>query len=244
LSRIRRGYAAAGFKKIIETFGLCEGTNIKDNIYAVFEGRMHRLIVSPWLNQGRTARNKVTEIENKIWLERLRRREHDAFAELVQRYQQHVFMCCHSLGLDANEAEDVASETFLAVWKSIESFGGKSKLSTWLWSIAYHKTMDFLRQRQRTWEHIDFEDEAAATAEQGGALEAGLENEIVWSAVKKLPQPWPLAVVLFYREEKNIAEIADIMDVPENTVKTYLHRARQKLKESLKGFWRDKSQCA
>ena len=203
---------------------------------------MHRLMVSPLLNWRGTARNKVTEIEDRSWLERLRNREHDAFAELVQKHQQKVFLCCYTLGLDAHEAEDVASETFLAAWKSIESFGGRSKLSTWLWSIAYNKTMDFLRQRRP--EPIYSDDEAAVNTEPSEAMEAGLQSEIIWSAVERLPQPWPLAVVLFYREEKSIAEIAVIMDIPENSVKTYLHRARQKLQESLKGLWRDNSQCA
>jgi RNA polymerase sigma factor (sigma-70 family) len=178
-------------------------------------------------------------MEDSTWLERLRRREHDAFAELVQSHQQQVFLCCTALGLKAGEADDVASETFLAAWKSIESFNARSKIGTWLWAIAYHKAMDFLRQRKP--ESPYPESEMAAPAEQASALETGQRDEAIWSAVNKLPQPWPLVVILFYREEKSIAEIASIMDIPENTVKVYLHRARNKLKESLKGIWRDES---
>jgi RNA polymerase sigma-70 factor (ECF subfamily) len=207
-----------------------------------FEGRMHRLIVSPLLNWSRTARNKVTEIENRSWLERLRKRDHDAFAELVRTHQQDVFLCCYSCGLDVHEAQDVASETFLAAWKGIESFRGTAKIGTWLWSIAYHKAADFVRQKQQTGNI--YSDDIAAEVDKEDATETEQRDEIIWSVVKGLPQPWPLAVILFYREEKSIAEIAAIMDIPENTVKVYLHRARQKLKESLKGLWRDESQCA
>jgi RNA polymerase sigma-70 factor, ECF subfamily len=183
-------------------------------------------------------------MEDTIWLEQLRKREHEAFAELVQRHQQEVFLCCYSLGLGSDESEDVASETFMAAWKSIESFSGRSKLSTWLWSIAYHKAMDLLRQKRQMAERINSDEQIAADTEPGSATEAGLRDEIIWSAVKKLPQPWPLVVLLFYREEKCVAEIAVIMAIPENTVKTYLHRARNKLKKSLNGLWRDESQCA
>jgi RNA polymerase sigma factor (sigma-70 family) len=181
-------------------------------------------------------------MEDTNWLERLRRREHDAFAELVQKHQRQVFLCCSIFGLDGHEAEDVASETFLAAWKSIPSFNGKAKLSTWLWSIAYHKAMDSLRQKQPIIENLNPDDQIAAKSNRSHAVETD-RREIIWSAVKQLPQPWPLVVILFYREDKSIAEIAAIMDIPENTVKIYLYRARQKLKESLNGLWRDESQC-
>lgn len=181
--------------------------------------------------------------ENNIWLGRLRRREHDAFTELVQRHEQQVFLCCYSLGLNVHECEDVANETFLAAWKSIESFSGESKVSTWLWSIAYHKTMDFLRKQGQAPETVCLDEHMAEYTGPGGKLEAEQQSEIIWSAVKELPKPWTLAVVLFYREEKSISDIAQIMEIPENTVKIYLYRARNKLKESLNCLWKDGSQC-
>jgi len=177
------------------------------------------------------------------WLERLRAREHSAFAELVQRHQQQVFLCCFTLGLDAHQAEDVAGETFLAAWKSIPSFNAKSKISTWLWSIAYHKTMDFLRKKRPAPEGIYYDEQVVPDTDSSRPLETASRDEVIWSAVKNLPQPWPLVVILFYREEKGIAEIAAIMDIPKNTVKVHLYRARQKLKESLNSLWKDESQC-
>lgn len=62
----------------------------------------------------------------------------------------------------------------------------------------------------------------------------GKETErIVWEAVERLPKLWAMAIILYYREQKSVADIAEIMDTNENTVKTYLFRGRRKLKEIL-----------
>ena len=70
-------------------------------------------------------------------------------------------------------------------------------------------------------------------------MSAGLESKeqavVVWQAVERLPRLWAVATVLFYREEKNVKEIAKIIRVRQNTVKTYLFRSRKKLKELLAG---------
>ncbi len=64
-------------------------------------------------------------------------------------------------------------------------------------------------------------------------MEGKEEGKIVWNAVKQLPRLWAMAIILFYREEKNLKEIAKIMRVRQNTVKTYLFRGRKRLKELL-----------
>ena len=105
-----------------------------------------------------------------------------------------------------------------------------------LWSIAYRKGIDCLRRNRRERQLEDGqENEIAAGMEHvPTVVTEGKETEqVVWEAVERLPRPWRVAVVLHYREEKAIADIAKIMDTRENTVKTYLFRGRQKLREML-----------
>jgi RNA polymerase sigma-70 factor (ECF subfamily) len=64
----------------------------------------------------------------------------------VRIYQDMVFACCRTVGLREDEIEDAASESFLAAYKSIKKYSGKSKLSSWLWKIAYHKALDYRRK--------------------------------------------------------------------------------------------------
>jgi len=170
------------------------------------------------------------------WLRLLRSGDHAAFAEFIDKYKETVFLCCRRLGLREDEAEDVASETFLAAYKGLSRYSGRAELSTWLWSIAYRQGINYLRKNRRQWQLEPELDERIADSKQRGPAAAVQRREIekiVWEAVERLPRLWAVAVILHYREEKRISDIAKIMRIKENTVKTYLFRGRERLKEML-----------
>jgi len=140
------------------------------------------------------------------------------------------------MGLSEDEAEDVASETFLAAYKGLRRYAGRAELSTWLWSIAYRQAVSFLRKNRRGRLPEGEPDGQIADGNNCGpaAVLQGKETEkTVWAAVDRLPRLWAVAVILFYREQKSIADITKIMRANENTVKTYLFRARERLKTAL-----------
>jgi len=170
------------------------------------------------------------------WLGRLLKGDHAAFAEFVDKYKEMVFLCCRTLGLREDEADDVASETFMAAYRGISRYRGQAKLSTWLWRIAYHQGVNYLRKNRRVKQLLaEPVGQLADSKEQrpAAALQQREEERIVWEAVGRLPRLWAMATILFYREEKNVKEIAKIMRVRQNTVKTYLFRGRKRLKELL-----------
>jgi RNA polymerase sigma-70 factor (ECF subfamily) len=174
--------------------------------------------------------------QDKNWLRLLRGGDHDAFAQFIDKYKETVFLCCRSLGLRQDEADDVASETFLAAYKGLRWYAGRSELSTWLWTIAYRQAVNYLRKNRRSWQLEDeLEDQIAGNREQGpaAALQARETEQVVWEAVENLPRLWAMAIILYYREQESIADIAKIMRVRKNTVKTYLFRGREKLREIL-----------
>ena len=170
------------------------------------------------------------------WLRLLRSGDHGAFAQFIDKYKETVFLCCRRLGLREDEVEDVASETFLAAYNGLSRYSGRAELSTWLWRIAYRQGVNYLRKNRRQWQlEVEPDEQIVGSKEQEPAATAqGRETEkIVWEAVERLPRLWAMAVILHYREEKSIADIAKIMQAKENTVKTYLFRARARLKEIL-----------
>lgn len=172
------------------------------------------------------------------WLRLLRRGDHGAFAQFIDKYKETVFLCCRKLGLTEDEAEDVASETFLAAYKGLSRYSGRAELSTWLWSIAYRRAVSYLRKNRRQWQLEAEPDESRQVGsdkeqEPAAAIQGKETEKIVWEAVERLPRLWAMAVILYYREEKSIIDIAKIMQAKENTIKTYLFRARQRLKKAL-----------
>jgi RNA polymerase sigma-70 factor (ECF subfamily) len=175
--------------------------------------------------------------QEEDWLRRLCSGDHGAFAEFIDKYKESVFLCCRRLGLREDEVEDVASETFLVAYNGLRRFGGRAELSTWVWSIAYRQAISYLRKNRRL---VQLESEgeeqiAGREAEPVAAVQGMETQQVVWQAVERLPRLWAVAVMLYYRQEKKVADIAEIMQTNENTVKTYLFRGRERLKNMLTG---------
>ena len=99
------------------------------------------------------------------------------FADFIDEYQQVTFLCCKTLGLNETEAEDVASETFLAAYKKLDKFRGQSKLSTWIWKIAYYKAIDYIRKNRRDLRVLDEIDDQLAD-KKIAQVAAELENKV------------------------------------------------------------------
>jgi RNA polymerase sigma-70 factor (ECF subfamily) len=183
------------------------------------------------------------------WLGRLLAGDHEVFAEFVDEYKETIFLCCRTLGLREDDVEDVASETFMAAYKGIGRYRGQAELSTWLWAIAYRQSVNCLRKNRRENQLLtdppflplargrgaNSGNIQALALPQLAELESKEQAELVWEAVERLPRLWAMATVLFYREEREVKEIAKIMRVRQNTVKTYLFRGRGRLKELLAG---------
>ncbi len=132
-------------------------------------------------------------------------------------------------------AEEVLDDTMLVVWNRPDSFNGKSKLSTWIFAIAYRKALKALRREDQP-----LEDEHARSRPSG---EAGPEQqygyrqvrETLMTAIDDLSADHRAVVALCYFQELGYREIAEIMDCPVDTVKTRMFYARRRLKENLSG---------
>jgi RNA polymerase sigma-70 factor (ECF subfamily) len=157
-----------------------------------------------------------------------------AFAELVSRYRDRVFRLAVSiLGQGfAGEAEEVAQEVFLRVHRGLASFRGDAQFSSWLYRIAFNQAVNLKARVRYRAPHVG--DEALQEMPAPGAspldrLHAARRNSVLWSCMEELPEVYQSALRLHYWMGESVAEIADLIGVPENTVKSYLHRARRLL---------------
>ena len=161
----------------------------------------------------------------------------EAFAALYQRYEKRVFQYLMTVVNDATLAEETLVEVMLALWKGLKTFQGQSKVSTWIFGIAHHKAVDALRkvtsqQRGGTPLH-----EIAETAESGhNPYEEAQQQRMATLTNQALttltPDHREIIHMAFY-EELSYPEIADLLHIPVNTVKTRVYYAKQQLKKSL-----------
>ncbi|HKB26191.1 MAG TPA: sigma-70 family RNA polymerase sigma factor [Methylomirabilota bacterium] len=171
-------------------------------------------------------------------LDRLRRGDPRAFEALVIAYQHRVFGVALRMLRNRAEAEEVAQEVFLRVHRAIASFRGEAKLSTWLYAIASRLCLNRLatgerrlaREGEESLERLRADADPAAQVERA-ELEAALQR-----AIDELPGERRIVVVLRDVEGLAYEEIAEVLELPLNTVRSRLHRARMDLKEKLERF--------
>lgn len=161
-------------------------------------------------------------------------RTDEAFERLVPAYRRRVFGLAYSVLRDRGLAEDVAQEVFVKLWKALPGYDGRARLSTWIYAITRNAAVSALRSRRRS---VSLSDAAvSAEAESVAAAPAAeLADAALWLQVEALPDRQRQAVTLYYLEERPVAEVAEMMGLPVNTVKTHLHRARATLAEALVG---------
>ena len=155
-----------------------------------------------------------------------RRHWDQAFEMLVGEYQGKVFRLAYSILGNRARAEDAAQESFLRVWRAIETYNGRAAVSTWLYAITRNTSLslrEYHARRETT--ALDAIAEPPANVERGKPDE---EQEL-WNLVAELPEPYRQAILLFHMEEKSYEEVAAMLGIPVGTVKTHLHRARKLL---------------
>ena len=157
----------------------------------------------------------------------------DAFSVLVDRYKNMVFTLCLKMVSNKEEAEDLAQDSFIKVYKSLKSFKGESRFSTWLYKITYHTCLDRIKklkieQRFITPDSVT-ENEIVSLQYHIDELQEKERKELVKECLDLLPDEDRLILTLYYLEEQSLKEIALIMGISETNSKVKLFRSRKKL---------------
>ncbi len=170
-----------------------------------------------------------------------------AFRELVRRYERPVFSLLYRMVHDRALAEDLAQETFIKVLNGIRSYRPEFKFSSWIFKIANNAAIDHLRKRSLDTLSLDGSphartpEEMSATALQLGdrtesplqEVEARELGSAIERAIARLRPDYRACILLRHVEGYSYEEIAETLDLPLGTVKTYMHRARNELRRYL-----------
>jgi RNA polymerase sigma-70 factor (ECF subfamily) len=163
-----------------------------------------------------------------------RRRDYAAVLDgLMQRYRQKVVNLSFSIVREPALAQDMAQLAFMKLWRALPKFDERAALSTWLYAIVRNTCLAELRTRRR-WVSLDAAglDDVADDARDPASLEAAEASYDVTRLLDGLAEPYRRVVVLFYLEDRSCEGVAELLGVPEGTVKSLLFRARKELAAS------------
>jgi RNA polymerase sigma-70 factor (ECF subfamily) len=170
-----------------------------------------------------------------------------AYRELIRRYERPVFALLFRMVRDRELAEDLSQETFIKALNAIESYRPEFKFSSWIFKIANNAAIDHLRRRELDTLSLDGSPHAETPeAMQATALQIGARQESpldtveakelggeIEAAIGRLRPEYRSCILLRHVEGRAYEEIAEILDLPLGTVKTYIHRARNELRVAL-----------
>jgi RNA polymerase sigma factor (sigma-70 family) len=162
-------------------------------------------------------------------------RDRGAFAEIVGRYQNLICSIAYSSLGDLGRSEDVAQETFIAAWQNIATLREPERLKSWLCGIARYKVSHQRRasRAEIAADQVDLEAAASVTAPAETPVDRAIrseEQELLWNVLAELPEAYREPLVLYYRSQQTVTEVATQLDLSEETVRQRLSRGRKLMK--------------
>lgn len=165
-----------------------------------------------------------------------------AFRQLVESCQDMVFNTVVGIVQDMQEAEDVAQEVFIQVYRSISTFRGDARLTTWIYRIAITKALDWQRKKKlrravntvASWVGLgEPENEPVHFYHPGIQLEEKEKAAMLFKAIQLLPENQRVCLLLLKTEGLSYEEVAEILQVSIKAVESLMHRARENLRKKL-----------
>lgn len=182
--------------------------------------------------------------ESKI-IEKLIKGDEPAFKQLVENYQKMVVNTCFGLVQNTEDAEDIAQEVFIEVFRSVHKFRADSKISTWLYRIAVNRSLNFIRDNKKNKWFQSIEDAIQkknpllknVTGSKSENPEFSIENQqranLLHETISRLPENQRVAFTLSKYEELSYKEISEVMELSISSVESLLFRAKKNLQKKL-----------
>lgn len=169
-----------------------------------------------------------------ILIQRIKAGEFDLFEEIVKRYQNGLYNFILNIVKNKDDAMDLCQDTFFKAYKSISSYKAKSSFSTWLYRIGFNNSINYLKKNKRM---SIVEIEKLSLKCQNNEHERVEKKEIkklIDKIVEDLDTKYKAPIFLFFIENKSYKEIAEIMKIPINSVKSNIFRGKQIIKQVLR----------
>jgi len=190
---------------------------------------------TPLDDVGRAGSAMKSAADDRQLLERIAAQDQTALRALYARHQGRVFRFVLRLVRQDAIAEELTNEVFLEAWRNAGTFEGKASASTWLLSIAHHRAVSVLRKRRESAWNEEAAAEIPDTDDDPEVVAQKADKSVqLRRAMDQLSPEHREIIDLVYYHEMSIAEVSEVVRIPENTVKTRMFYARKRLSEILK----------
>lgn len=195
-----------------------------------------------WAKAGASNTTMTTDDDDHLQMERIKSGDKNAVGVLYTRHHKRVFHFVMRFVNQSDLAEDVTNDVFIEIWQKANNYEGRSKVSSWILGIARYKALSEVRKKSHSAKTSD--DVLETFADDADTPELTAQKVDKAAALKrciaKLSADHRTILDLVYYHEKSIAEIASILDIPQNTVKTRTFHARKLLSAQMKSYGLDR----
>jgi len=182
----------------------------------------------------------MVHADDAALIKRFNKGDSGAFQDLVDQYRDLVHSVIRQTVPETNQAEDLAQEVFVRIYRGLDGFRGQSRLSSWIWRIAYRVCLSEIERLRRERGIVSLDDQEFAASPRlhpdlvdGSDALDKLATRDLWEVLfRKLPVRHRMILVLYYFQQLSYLEIAEILDRPMGTIKSDLHRAKSALRKA------------
>ena len=187
---------------------------------------------------------KINTKESSELIDSLVKGDEDAFRKIINLYRDAVLRICIGFTGSQADADDLAQEVFIEIFRSIRKFRGRSKLSTWIYRIAVNKSLNYIRDNRRMHSIADYEDEYIGKhlnneSTPDERMISGDHARALHLALDKLPDAQRTAFILSKYEDMKYQEIAHVMNSSVSRIESLIFRAKRSLQEHLYNYYKE-----
>ena len=181
---------------------------------------------------------KISKEQELVLIACAKQGHQDAIKELVELHQSRLFAFVWRIVRSNDEAEDICQEAFMRAFTAIKDFNEKFRFSTWIFTIGYRLALNSIKHKSH---QTGYDFSNVWKESQVNQVEKIIQSEhaekirdLIWNEVDELSATQKATILLFYRQGLSCQEISEALEMPVATVKSHMHRAREKLRERLR----------
>lgn len=173
--------------------------------------------------------------EEQLWIKQVLAGDKEAYANIINKYKNQLYATVLRMTRNPQDAQDFVQDSFIKVYNNLDKYNASGSFSSWLYRVAINHCMDEFRKKQYTTVKVEIDEQLVVNPNHPEVIFLKTEkSRQLERLVSTLPDDERLIILLRYVNEVNYEEISEIAGVPLSTVRNKLHRAKKKMRETMK----------